>query len=754
MNKYALIILLLLPIFAYNQSKVWYFGYNSGIDFNSGTAVAITNGNMTSIDGCATITDSNGNLMFYTDGKTLWDKSMSITSNGSNLLGAASSCQSAVFIPMPCDKNKMVLATIDMIENKGNNGLRYNIIDLTLNGGKGDIISGKKNILLTQPACEKVISIPHSNGTDIWLITYKANTDSILSYLITSTGVNPVPIRSNTGYVIDGDLNKTLGYMKVSRNFKKIVSAHYLESKILLMDFDNTTGMVSNILKWDVTSPDGVEFSPNDSLLYVAGFRGPAALYQYDITSNNATIIKGSENTIYTFSGYDIGALQAGPDKKIYLAKNNQPYLGVINKPNVYGNGCNFSSDGLNLKGRNSAYGLPNIYYSYPHISSHKIIIKDTCYLSSSFFSLSPYNNLGYIEWDFGDPASGANNIAKGTGTNFKHTYANPGKYRVTAYYQQNCLIDTSYRDIWIINNAQTFSIGKDTAVCSNTNLTITPNTNGLEYLWSTGATTKSILTDSIGVYWLEIKFPCGISRDTILVTPKTKASKIFAGNDTIVCDKPFSLSLSVSCIDPHTTLWSNGASTDNTTVVDSGYYFVTVKNVCHTFKDTIRIELFNKYLNLGRDTALCFAADFIISVPNRTNYQYKWQDGSTGNTFAAKRKGQYYLTTSYGKCQASDTLNISGDDATDELYIPNAFSPNDDEVNDLFPFTFSSKPIDIEIYNRWGEKIYDAKKSQIGWNGVYKNNMVESGVYLYKIKYKDCSNRNVFVKGTFTVIY
>ena len=68
---------------------------------------------------------------------------------------------------------------------------------------------------------------------------------------------------------------------------------------------------------------------------------------------------------------------------------------------------------------------------------------------------------------------------------------------------------------------------------------------------------------------------------------------------------------------------------------------------------DTIRIELFNKYLNLGRDTALCFASDFIISVPNRPNYQYKWQDGSTGNTFAAKRKGQYYLTTSYGKCQA-----------------------------------------------------------------------------------------------------
>ncbi|MDI1234260.1 MAG: hypothetical protein PSX81_08260 [bacterium] len=411
MRKYLYILFFLVPLITNCQSKIWYFGYNAGIDFNSGTGVALTNGNMTSIDGCSAIADSLGNLLFYSDGLKLWDKSGNITSNGSSLLGAASSCQSSIFIPMPCDKKKMILATIDMIENKGANGLRYNIIDMTLNGGKGDIISGQKNILLTAPACEKVRAIPHANGTDIWLITYKPYTDSILSYLITSSGVSNTPVRSNTGYSISGNLDITLGYLKSSSDYKKLASAHYLDSKVLLMDFDNETGKVSNVLKWDVTNPDGVEFSPNDSLLYVSGFRGPAALYQYKITSNNATTIKSSEKIIYTFSGYDIGALQLGPDMKIYLAKNNQSYLGVVNKPNIYGTGCTFASNGLDLKGEVSAYGLPNIFYHYPYVFKHKIIIKDTCYLSASIFRVTPYKSLSTIKWNFGDPSSGANNF-------------------------------------------------------------------------------------------------------------------------------------------------------------------------------------------------------------------------------------------------------------------------------------------------------------------------------------------------------
>jgi hypothetical protein len=403
-KRCLLIYFLSIQFIAYSQSKIWYFGYNAGIDFNSGSAVVITDGNMVSIDGCASISDDNGKILFYTNGLKLWDKSHNVTPNGDNLLGAASSCQAAIFIPFPGDATKLILATTDMIENNGANGMRYNIIDLTLNSGKGDIVSGMKNMLITKPACEKILAIPHCNGKDAWLVTYKPNTDSVISYHVTSSGINKIPVRSNTGYSISGDLNKTLGYFKTSRDMKKIASAHYLEGWVLLMDFDNATGKVSNIIKWAVQNPDGVEFSPNNKLLYVTGFRNPPALYQYDVTLSNATLIKGSEETIYTYSGFDIGALQLGPDDKIYLAKNNQLSLGVVNKPDLVGSACAFSPNGLSLSGKKSAYGLPNIYEGKLDNAAYKqklITYKDTCFLFSTNFNITLSYTPISIKWDF-----------------------------------------------------------------------------------------------------------------------------------------------------------------------------------------------------------------------------------------------------------------------------------------------------------------------------------------------------------------
>lgn len=877
-------------IFSQKEGNIWYFGNNAGVSFNTSPPTALTNGKLSQREGCSSVCDKNGNLLFYTDGQKVYDRQHNLMSNGSGLLGNNSSCQSGVIIPWPDSTSKYFIITVDAIENSATYGVRYSVVDMRLNSGYGDVVSSEKNIVLTKPQCEKATAVLQCNKRDFWLVTNHSSSDSILAFAITPAGINKKAVRSNTGYSMSGNLNNNLGYLNPSHDGKKLVSCHFLLDMFLLMDFDNQTGKVSNVMSFSKPAAYCGEFSPNNKILYVSGLRSPTSIDQFDISSNNQTTIQSSKKLIFNYGSGEMGALKLASDGKIYATSETtgyNGYIGAISTPDSIG--PYYSPKNIYLSGKMARLGLPNIFYSTPFNGNQSIAIKDTCFLNLTSLNLT-VNPSGTTTWNFADPASGANNIA--TGTKVTHTFTAPGKYRVMAIYNTSCITDTVYRDLTIINTKQKFSIGNDTTICPSNIVTLKPNTTGLSYTWSTGETTSSINVNSNGKYWLQINFSCGASRDTIeifekvkntdfiiprdtflcqkivnyplivksliahqtlwntgeksdtilvsaagkyivnmkhicgnyidtivlsefnyskqlrdtsycfpstqnitnssinkikwstgdttqsiqislpgqyiveetnkyckhidtvIISSKTKATKIFVGNDTIICDKPISQNLSVSCIDQHTTLWSNGATTDNTTVVDSGYYFVTVKNVCHTFKDTIRIELFNKYLNLGRDTALCFASDFIISVPNRPNYQYKWQDGSSGNTFAAKRKGQYYLTTSYGKCQSSDTLNISGDDATDELYIPNAFSPNDDEVNDFFPFTSSSKPIDIEIYNRWGEKIYDAKKSQIGWNGVYKNTLVESGVYLYKIKYKDCSNRNVFVKGTFTVIY
>ncbi len=873
------------------QSKQWYFGYDAGLDFRTGTATA-TIGSMTSIDGCAAISDDNGNILFYTNGLKLWDKSHNVTPNGDNLLGAASSCQAAIFVPYPGDATKLILATTDMIENNGANGMRYNIIDLTLNSGKGDIVSGMKNLLITKPACEKIISIPHCNGKDAWLITYKPNTDSIISYKVTSSGIDKIPVKSNTGYSISGDLNKTLGYFKASRDLKKIASAHYLEGWMLLMDFDNATGKVSNILKWAVANPDGVEFSPNNKLLYVTGFRNPPALYQYDITSGNATTIKSSEKTIYTYSGFDIGALQLGPDKKIYMAKNNQTSLGVINNPDLSGTSCNFSPSGLFLIGKKSAYGLPNIYDGMiDNEAFYKKMLKykDTCLGNkTSFYTIGPGKFKYY--WNFGEPVSGSFNID--SGESVFHTYLNSGKYRVVLYYRNACISDSLVTNI-TINNTPKVSLGNDTGLCIGTGYTLNPKGSKPtdNFLWSTSATTPTITITQPGTYWVKVYsscaaswdtititdqsnglvtvFPkdtlfcsqfshqlivncnkthqtlwsngstrdtitvtapgnysvrvtnaCGNQRDTIaveqfkkgvplrdtiicfpstytltkqsinrllwqsgdttkgiliaqpgtyivtesykhcnnkdtaVITPKTKATKLVLGNDTLFCGPVLNHKIIARCPDSHTTKWSTGATSDTLSITQPGTYIATVTNVCTAFKDTIVIEQYNYVPDLGKDMFVCFSSDVLLDLPANSQYTYQWNNGDNDNATSISQKGQYIVTVSYKNCSSKDTINIfSNDSAVNQIFIPNAFTPNDDNMNDKFPMSSISKAIDIEIYNRWGEKIYEATRTYTGWDGTYKNEMAENGVYLYMIRYKDCVGRWVFEKGTFTIL-
>ena len=96
-------ILIFLPavVFSQNEANIWYFGENAGIDFNSGSPVALTDGQLFTDEGCATISDTSGNLLFYTDGSTVYDKNHAIMPNGTGLLGNNSSTQSAIIVKKP-----------------------------------------------------------------------------------------------------------------------------------------------------------------------------------------------------------------------------------------------------------------------------------------------------------------------------------------------------------------------------------------------------------------------------------------------------------------------------------------------------------------------------------------------------------------------------------------------------------------------------------------------------------------------------
>src|SRR5690606_7299225 len=97
---------------AQNEANIWYFGENAGLDFNSGSPIALLDGQLNTLEGCSTISDSDGNLLFYSDGIKVWNKNHQIMLNGTGLHGHVSSTHSALIIPKPNNSNIYYIFTV------------------------------------------------------------------------------------------------------------------------------------------------------------------------------------------------------------------------------------------------------------------------------------------------------------------------------------------------------------------------------------------------------------------------------------------------------------------------------------------------------------------------------------------------------------------------------------------------------------------------------------------------------------------
>ncbi len=200
--------------FPQGEANIWYFGDKAGLDFNSGSPVALTNGQMTTDEGCAVLSNNLGQLLFYTDGITIYNKNHQVMLNGTGLLGHPSSTQSATIVPKPGSTNLYYVFTQTV--NAGPNGLRYSVIDLNLDGGLGGVTSDK-NVFVTAPSCEKLAVVKHANNVDFWILVHGWNNNIISSYLLTSTGLSTTPINNSIGVVVPNtNVDNVLGYMKFS----------------------------------------------------------------------------------------------------------------------------------------------------------------------------------------------------------------------------------------------------------------------------------------------------------------------------------------------------------------------------------------------------------------------------------------------------------------------------------------------------------------------------------------------------------
>ncbi|KAF0200220.1 MAG: hypothetical protein FD170_3660 [Bacteroidetes bacterium] len=508
MLRKLLFIIALLSSFAtvdaQKQANFWYFGENAGLNFSLGSPAPLTNGALSTWEGCSSISTSEGVLEFYTDGRFVYNKNHTQMPNGFGLNGNSSSTQSGIIVPKPGSDTEYYIFTVDAADNGLADGLCYTKVDMTLNGELGDVVTTEKNISLVPLACEKVTAVGHADGQTFWVITKKWGNADYYAYRITYDGVETTPVISTTGPPLFGSIgNDSKGYLKVSPDGTKIASANNTKFTVDISNFNNSTGVVSHLVTdnsftepqgFDPGGPYGVEFSPNSKYLYIGEWKANRQISQYDLTSGDpATILESKEVVATVGQGADpIGALQLGPDNRLYIARNQSGYISRINYPNILGTFCGFQENAVNLAGRQCRYGLPPFIQSFFYLSADFYWDEPACFGTPTQFTTSASDNPDSVKWTFPDGS---------TSTLLNPTYLFPstGMYGVSLVVYLYGQSKNVSRFILIHPSTEVF-IGNDSTICASEAFFLDAGAHS-SYFWQDSSTSQTILGDTTGWY-------------------------------------------------------------------------------------------------------------------------------------------------------------------------------------------------------------------------------------------------------------
>lgn len=338
-------------LLAQKETNHWLIGNSFHLNFTNGVTANYEDSSFTIVESSISISDTSGNLKFFCNGRKVWSNDFSLLTHGDSIMGNTSATQS-ISIKIPNNDSLHLIFTtggqgndiyLDMPIQKG---LYYSILNANGNNGLGSIV--KKNILLDTLATERISAVKHANGVDIWVTIKRYNEPTFFSYLITENGIDTVPIVSYVGSIENFQVaNSGIGQMKFTHKGKFLALCNSLDNKIELYNFNNTTGllseyaisnkMISNSASYRMY---GLEFSPNDSILYCTQLinGAPSNLLQINIYNGAANPLNTYK--VLSTSNSPIG-LQLALDGRIYgvtVDNNFPPYdrrIDFINKPNL-----------------------------------------------------------------------------------------------------------------------------------------------------------------------------------------------------------------------------------------------------------------------------------------------------------------------------------------------------------------------------------------------------------------------------------
>lgn len=300
--------------------------------------------------------------------------------------------------------------------------------------------------------------------------------------------------------------------------------------------------------------------------------------------------------------------------------------------------------------------------------------------------------------------------------------------------------------------SAPSILLGNDTAFCITDSLRLNAGPGFVSYLWSTASTNASVIIKQAGSYWVKATAANGcIARDSITILPPYPLPQPKLGADFSLClgDQkilnPGNFSLYK---------WHDGSTASTYTVRNPGSFHVTVtdSHKCIASDTVIMLKMLPvpaNFLKAG-DTVCQYAS--ITITPLKNFNSYLWSNGGLSKTITVSAPGNYTLTvTDSTGCAGKDTIMISGKTCITGVFIPNAFTPNKDNLNDIFkPRVYGvTLQYKFEVYNRYGEPVFITTDPLKGWDGTFKGDVQPGGAYNWQCWYQLQGAEPVYKQGS-----
>lgn len=370
--------------------------------------------------------------------------------------------------------------------------------------------------------------------------------------------------------------------------------------------------------------------------------------------------------------------------------------------------------------------------------------------------------------WDFGDGSPVVEAFEPG------HTYTEPGEYDVMLVAQDSLacnLADTVYFQITIgeqqpVEAGLTWVQAQD---CTELRISAVNTSTGdpLDHIWQlsdgTEYTTDSIthVFDVEGAYDVVlIAFdPTGCSQSDTITTTISVAPISFAFElvDRVLCADAAYVTLDAGQFaGDH--LWNTGATTPTINAAEVGEFWVTIYNDQGCIgTDTVEVLEAPVY-DLEFEELTCPGVKATLRIPMDNASAFLWDDGSTlrEREVQGQAGGYGFVAVDAFGCVHADSAHVTLYDSDTQLFAPNAFSPNGDGINDLFEFSgYGERELDLTIYNRWGERIYQTVSLNLPWDGTYNGAPVKNDLYVYVLNYNGmCTGQEEFQRtGHVTVV-